>query len=113
MPAQHLALPLRLTSDGRFAALDQGSPEEIAQSVALLAATRPGERRSVPGYGIPDPLGGGFDPDVLDDAIEEWEDRADPAYIDVVLDTRVEQHAVIVPSATGTANTDAATDEEA
>lgn len=113
MTARHLALPLRLAPDGHLVALDQDSPEEIAQSVALLVATRPGERRSVPGYGVPDPLGSGFDPDVADEAIEEWEDRADPADIDIVTDTLAEQHVVVAPAAVTPGTTDTTIDEEA
>ena len=107
---QHLALPLRLASDGRFAALDQDTPEEVAQSVALLLATRPGERRSVPGFGMVDPLGAGLDPSAVADAIEEWEDRADPADVDLSDVSLTEQYATV---AAATVSTAAATDEEA
>lgn len=70
-----------------LASLAADSPAEIAQSVALMAATRPGERRSVPDYGLPDPLGHGIDVDDLVDAIATWEDRADPAAVTAAAET--------------------------
>lgn len=79
---QHLALPLRVTDSGRLAAVDQDSPTEIAQSVALLLSTAPGERRSVPEYGLVELLAAGYTPDDLADAIAEWETRADPALVE-------------------------------
>lgn len=80
----HLALPVTVAADGALMSLTQDSPAEVAQSVGLLLATRPGERRSVPGYGLPDPLFAGVDLDEVAAVIEEWEDRADPATVDLV-----------------------------
>lgn len=80
--SRHLSAPLRL-SGRSFATLMQDSPAEVGQSVALLVSTRPGERRSVPGYGTPDPLFGGVDVAAVQAAVSVWETRADPAEVDV------------------------------
>jgi phage baseplate assembly protein W len=77
----HLAAPLRLTAAGGLATLAQDTPAEVGQSVALLAATRPGERLSVPGYGTPDPVFGGIDPHALGAAVDVWEPRASGALV--------------------------------
>ncbi len=79
MPASvpHLALPLRVGGDGRFAVLEQDSGDEIAQNVAVILATPEGSRAELPEFGaprfdfeIPDPS------DVIE-AVKEWEPRAD------------------------------------
>lgn len=82
----HLAAPLRLGGDRALATLTQDSPAEVGQSVALLAATRPGERLAVPGYGTPDPVFGGVDLDAVTAALPLWEPRADRATVDVTTD---------------------------
>jgi hypothetical protein len=92
-----IALPLRVTASGALATFVQDSPREIAQSVALLLATRPGERRSVPDYGTPDPLFGGIDVEDIHAAVEEWEKRADPALVEVVA-TGIEEYATVHPA---------------
>lgn len=73
--ATTLRLPLQVAG-GALRTLEQDSLREIGQSVALLLATRPGERRSVPDYGTPDPLFDGFNPAAAVAAIAEWEPRA-------------------------------------
>lgn len=73
---KHLAFPLRVTPTG-LATVVQDSADDIAQSIQLLLRTRPGERRSVPDYGLPDPtFGTRLDEDDVLEAISEWEDRA-------------------------------------
>ncbi|WP_370325304.1 hypothetical protein [Euzebya sp.] len=54
--ADTLAWPVRVV-DGAFVMVEVGSEEEARQNVAVLAATRQGERIPAPGYGIPDPTG--------------------------------------------------------
>ncbi|NGZ99388.1 hypothetical protein G5V59_00170 [Nocardioides sp. W3-2-3] len=54
---EHLAFPIAVTSQG-LATVEQDSDADIRQSVALLLNTRPGERRSEPNYGLPDPVFG-------------------------------------------------------
>ena len=49
-----LAHPFRLTGNA-VATVDDTSDAGAAQEIALLCATRIGERDLVPGYGIPDP----------------------------------------------------------
>lgn len=81
---QHLALPIRVTHRG-LATVEQDSDADIEQSVRLLLTTSPGERRSVPDYGLPDPLFGlAPDPADVADAIAEWEDRAIIAELDLI-----------------------------
>lgn len=82
--AQHLALPIVVTGAGRLATVEQDSAADVAQSVALLVDTRPGERRAEPGYGVPDPLFGGVDLAEVTEAIVEWEDRADLVFAETV-----------------------------
>lgn len=83
----HLALPLRVAAGGALAAYATGSPAEVGQSVALLLATRVGERRSEPLYGSTD--GGLFGPQPaaqLDvGAVIRWEPRATDAVLDVTV----------------------------
>lgn len=93
-----LALPLQLTPGAGLASLTQDSPAEVAQSVALLLATRPGDRRSVPGYGLADPVFVGLDVGEVVTTIATWEDRADPAYAELVADDLVEQNASVYPA---------------
>ncbi len=90
----HLALPLRVSTTGALVSLADGSPAEVGQSVAVLLATRVGERRSEPGYGAADPLG--YRPAraaVVDTAaVARWEPRATPDLVDL---------AAVVPTVTG------------
>lgn len=97
MPS-HLALPLAVTSAGGLAALDQDSPLEVAQSVALLLATRPGERAAVPEYGAADMIAVGIDPEAIAAAVEDHEPRAVPAVIEQLTDG-IEEHAIVRPAA--------------
>lgn len=110
--ARVLALPLQVTATGVLATLEQDSPTEVAQSVALLLATRPGDRRSVPDYGYPDPIGDGVDPDELAEVVGEWEDRADPAEVELTV-TAVGEQAVTVRPAAPAADPDSDLVEEA
>lgn len=96
--ATRLALPLQIAPSGALVTVPQDSPAEIAQSVGLLLATAPGERRSVPDYGLVEMLGTGFDLDEISDAITEWEDRADPADVEFALNTLVEQQFRVYPA---------------
>lgn len=75
-------LPLAVVPGGGFMAIEQGSDLEVAQSVGLLLATTPGERRTVPDYGLPNPIGSGVDVETLVDVASDWEDRADPTYVE-------------------------------
>lgn len=93
-----LSMPLQVAADGALQAVEQDSPAEIAQSVALLLATRPGERRSVPEYGSDDPLYTGLSPEDVNAAVEMWEDRADPVLVEIVA-SGFEEYAQVFPSA--------------
>ena len=82
--SQHLALPIAVTGTGRLATVVQDSEADIAQSVALLVDTRPGERRATPDYGVPDPLFGGVDSPAIVEAVLQFEDRADLPYLEQI-----------------------------
>lgn len=83
--ARVLALPLTVTVGGAMSTITQDHPAEIAQSVALLLDTRPGERRTLPDYGLPDQLfAGGLDEALVAEVIAEWEPRADADIVDTV-----------------------------
>lgn len=82
--ARVLSLPLTIAPNGSMATITQDHPAEITQSVALLLDTRPGERRTLPDYGLPDRLFGGLDPTLVDETIAEWEPRADPDLVETV-----------------------------
>ncbi|SDC46482.1 hypothetical protein [Nocardioides lianchengensis] len=96
--ARTLALPIAVGRDRGLTAHEQDSEAEIAQSVALLADTRPGERAALPDYGLPDPVGSGLDADLLVGVVTEWEERADPADVEVLVAAAV-QAAAVHPSA--------------
>lgn len=95
---KHLAFPIRVAANGGLLALEQDSEQEIAQSVALLVSTEPGERRSVPDYGLPDPVFGGLDQDDISDVVADWEDRADPAVVEQLADDLVNQRFSVFPA---------------
>lgn len=103
-------MPLILTSAGGFGVLDQDTPVEITNSLALLLDTRPGERRCVPEYGLPDPLGRGVDPIEVAELIEEWEPRADPADLELEALIAAEEHLTVRPAAFNQTETEANTD---
>ncbi len=50
-----LAHPFRLVGN-HLAVVDDGSDAGLAQEIAVLVCTRPGERRLVPDYGITEPV---------------------------------------------------------
>lgn len=87
---EHLSLPLRVTPSGRMAGNEQDSARDIAESLALLFATRPGERRSVPGYGSPELLFATRPQvDGLVAAATDWEERADPMTLSLTVSSAV------------------------
>jgi hypothetical protein len=79
-----LSLPLTVTGSGRMVTVPQDSPQALAQSAALLLDTRPGERRSVEEYGLPNPLftNGGADPGLIRSVVQQWEPDATAGAID-------------------------------
>lgn len=72
-----MAWPLRLGPSGDFATFEQGSWDEVAQAVRIVAATRVGDRGDSPTLGT-DELVPGHDCDLAGwvAAIERWEPRA-------------------------------------
>lgn len=81
--ARTLTLPLEIGGNG-FKTVTHGHPAEIAQSLALLLDTEPGERRSNPDYGFTNPTFAGVSAELIEAAAEDWEPRADPTLIDTV-----------------------------
>lgn len=51
-----IAHPFRLAAGGAVAVVDDRSDAGLAQEIAVLVATRKGERPLVPGYGLTDPV---------------------------------------------------------
>lgn len=79
-----LTLPLALADDGRLGTLVQDSAADLAQSIGLILATRPGERLAAPEYGFTDALGAGVRTDHLLDAVRANDDRVDQLDVEVL-----------------------------
>jgi hypothetical protein len=76
----HLAFPVRLSSTGAFAVVEQDSPDEVTQCVAVLVGTVVDQRQELPAYGILDPtFTDGTDIAEVLDAVATWEPRASAA----------------------------------
>lgn len=66
MVAQVLSFPMRLQSNGRLALVEQDSEGHIAEELATICLSRPGERGLVPDFGIEDPsFEGGISPEEI------------------------------------------------
>ena len=77
MGIPHLALPLRVDATGRLATVEQDSPDEIAQNVAVILATAEGSRVEVPEFGVPRvEFTARIPAHEIVAAVEEWEPRA-------------------------------------
>lgn len=84
--AEMLAWPVRVEA-GRLATVPYGSVDEQSQHVAVLLATRPGERVAVPGYGTPDPVGvRAYDAEAVLAAAARWCPHAEVVSLDAALD---------------------------
>lgn len=55
MAARVMSFPFRLDGTGAVASVEQDSDQDIEESIALAALTRPGERIQAPTFGIADP----------------------------------------------------------
>ena len=96
----HFTAPLTVTSTGAFAAVSDDHPTAVAQSLALLLDTRPGERRTDPDYGTPDQVlsNTGLTEQMVRDVAAEWEERATPTDIEAALSLRGStQHITVQP----------------
>ena len=76
MEPRHLALPIRVGSDGALATVAQGSQAEIEQNVHTAARTLRGSRPGRPTFGISDPTFTDVDPDELEEQLAEHEPDA-------------------------------------
>lgn len=70
--AQLISHPFMLSSNGSVATIDQNSDEYIAQQLAIICTTEPGERLYVPGFGISDPAFQGFEQIALKTQLETY-----------------------------------------
>lgn len=74
----HLKLPLSLDPNGGLSTLEQDSPEDVTQCVAVLLGTDLGERIEDPDYGIEAGLFEvATDIGAILDKVEEYEPRAE------------------------------------
>lgn len=73
----HLDFPMRLTTGGQFATVDQDSDAELVACIALLLAYPRGSRPDVPNFGVPEQLflQGGVNLDEIRAALEDYEPR--------------------------------------
>lgn len=60
-----ISYPFRLTGTGAVASRDDGDEEYLAEELAQLVQTHPGERELVPTYGLNDPAYTDFDKAML------------------------------------------------
>lgn len=72
----HFRIPFTISDLGYVETIEQGSVQEVTQSISNLVGTRPNTRVMVPAYGIPDPTFAGIDPVAVRTAAAKWEDRA-------------------------------------
>jgi len=75
---QHLALPLRLTAAGHYAAVEQGSLDELRVCAMAVVRYPLGFRDDRPEYGVPDPelRQQPIDTAAIVAALGRWEPRA-------------------------------------
>lgn len=76
MGVPHFSVPFRVDGTGRFVTVEQDTPEEIAQCVAVIIGTPEGSRVEVPDFGCPRAEFVGPDPAGIVAAVEDWEPRA-------------------------------------
>lgn len=73
----HLAWPFRMAGS-TLAQVEQNGVEDVQQNVYSYLTTQRGERSLSPDFGVEDPtFASAIDPHVLEQGIEEAEDRAD------------------------------------
>lgn len=95
----HLSLPLRLDRTA-FAAVEQDSPQHVAECVEAAARTELGWRIEAPDFGVPPYLmaAGGVDVDELREAIVVSEPRADVVVelVESIDDLRAESIRILI-----------------
>lgn len=62
---REMAFPFRLDSAGSVVTVEQGSDADVEQQIVLAMSTRPGERITVPTFGVADPAFNGFEQGAL------------------------------------------------
>ena len=73
----HLSAAMILQGDGTFAFWQQGTIDEVAQSVEMICGTTQGDRTVVPGFGLPPVVFQlGLNQKAILQAINTWEPRA-------------------------------------
>lgn len=72
-----MAFPFRLDSTGSVATVEQGSDPEIEQQIVLAMTVRPGERITVPTFGVSDPAFVGFEQGALQRHLDDFGPQID------------------------------------
>lgn len=81
---QILSFPMRIQANGRLATVEQNSDDHLAEELAIICLSRPGERELVPEFGIDDPAFDEIHPDQVRAQASIFEVPVD--VIDVVSD---------------------------
>lgn len=68
-----MAFPFRIDGAGAVVTVEQGSDAYIEQQIALAMLVRPGERPTVPTFGVSDPAFAGFEQGVLQRHLDDFE----------------------------------------
>lgn len=71
MPAL-ISHPFRLAPSGVIATVDDTSDQYVAEQLAVLILTKPGERPLVPDLGLADPTFAGFDGSTLQEQVDAF-----------------------------------------
>jgi hypothetical protein len=67
-----MAFPFRVDGTGSVVTVEQGSDTEIEQQIGLAMTTRPGERITVPTFGVADPAFTGFEAGALQRHLDDF-----------------------------------------
>lgn len=72
-----MAFPFRLDGAGSVVTVEQGSDADIDQQIALAMTVRPGERITVPTFGVRDPAFAGFEQGALQRHLDDFGPEVD------------------------------------
>jgi len=67
-----MAIPFGGDGAGRVRRVEQGSDQQIEQQIVLAMSTRPGERVTVPTFGVADPAFTGFEQGALQRHLDDF-----------------------------------------
>lgn len=74
----HLSVSFQLNPDGSFAFWQQGTLDEVSQSVEVICGTTKGQRTVVPTFGLPDVVFTEPSAGIIQNIIQQWEPRCQP-----------------------------------